>query len=190
MSGHADWQWKLREAVETIKARYDQIGRKTGAPFLAIVYPPEAEAAVLKEWHVLSSTLRPEFDVRTVNVLDTTAAAVDELGCENVVDAMGNPMPGSNPETDLAILWINAVAARVRELAAQPPKGRPVVVLEVLAALYPVAGPRDVMQQLWDSGHGVVNAPVVVLIPGTLVERKVYSFLNCRDELMYRGDIL
>ena len=24
----------------------------------------------------------------------------------------------------------------------------------------------------------------------TLSERKVYSFLNCRDELMYRGDIL
>jgi len=190
VSGQTDWQWKLREAVETIKARYDQIGRKTGAPFLAIVYPPEAEAAVLKEWHVLASTLHPEFDVRTVNVLDTTTAAVDELGCQNVVDAMGNPMPGSNPETDLAILWINAVAARVRELAAQPPKDRPVVVLETLAALYPVAGPRDVMQQLWDSGHGVVSAPVVVLIPGTLVERKVYSFLNCRDELMYRGDIL
>ena len=99
MSGHTDWQWKLREAVETIKARYDQIGRKTGAPFLAIVYPPEAEAAVLKEWRVLASTLQPEFDVRTVNVLDTTAAAVDELGCENVVDAMGSPMPGSNPRS-------------------------------------------------------------------------------------------
>jgi hypothetical protein len=46
------------------------------------------------------------------------------------------------------------------------------------------------MQQLWDSGQGVVNSPIVVLIPGTLVERKVYRFLNCRDELMYRGDIL
>ena len=190
MSGHTDWQWKLREAVDTIKARYDQIGRKTGAPFLAIVYPPEAEAAVLKEWHVLASTLSPEFDVRTVNVLDTTAAVVDELGCENVVDSMSNPMPGSNPETDLAVLWINAVAAKVRKVAAHPPDVRPVVVLETLAALYPVAGPRDVMQQLWDSGEGAVNSPVVVLIPGTLVERKVYSFLNCRDELMYRGDIL
>jgi hypothetical protein len=190
MSGQTDWQWKLREAVETIKARYDQIGRKTGAPFLAVVYPPDAEAAVLKEWHVLVSTLQPEFEVRAVNVLDITAAAVDELGCENVVDAMASPMPGSNPETDLAILWINAVAARVRELATHSPGGRPVVVLEALAALYPVAGPRDVMQQLWDSGQCVISCPVVVLIPGTLVERKVYSFLNCRDELMYRGDIL
>ena len=59
MIGQVDWQWKLREAVDTIRARYDQIGRKTGAPFLAIVYPPEAEAAVLKEWRVLCVHPRP-----------------------------------------------------------------------------------------------------------------------------------
>ena len=35
-----DWEWKIREAVERIKTRYDHIGRKTGAPFLALVYPP------------------------------------------------------------------------------------------------------------------------------------------------------
>lgn len=190
MREQIDWQWKLREAVDTIKARYDQIGRKTGAPFLAIIYPPEAEAAVLKEWHVLASTLRPEFDVRTVDVLETTAAAVDELGCENIVDAMFSPMPGSNPQTELAVLWIKAVASRVKELATQRTGGRPVVALQTLAALYPVAGPRDVMQQLWDSADAIANVPLIVLIPGTLRERKVYSFLNCRDELMYRGDIL
>lgn len=189
MSGPVDWQWKLREAVDTIKARYDQIGRKSGAPFLAIVYPPEAEAAVLKEWRVLASTLHPEFEVHTVDVLEVTTAAVDDLGCDNIVAAMASPMPGSNPQTDLAVLWINAVASRVNQLASQSSRGRPVVALESLAALHPVAGPRDVMQQLWDSA-GAVAAPVVVLIPGELKERKVYSFLNLRDELMYRGDIL
>jgi hypothetical protein len=190
MTGQTDWQWKLREAVETIKARYDQIGRKTGAPFLAIVYPPEAEAAVLKEWNVLASTLSPEFDVRTVDVLETTSDALDELGCENILDAMNSPMPGSNPQTELAVLWINAVASRVKELAKQRAGGRLVIALQSLAALYPVAGPRDVMQQLWDSTDAVANVPIIVLIPGTLKQRKVYSFLNTRDELMYRGDIL
>lgn len=189
MSGKVDWQWKLREAVETIKARYDQIGRKSGAPFLAIVYPPDAEAAVFKEWRILASTLQPEFEVHTVDVLEITTAAVDELGCENIVEAMASPMPGSNPQTDLAVLWINAVAFRVKELATKSAGGRPVVALESLAALHPVAGPRDVMQHLWDSA-GAVASPVVVLIPGALKERKVYSFLNLRDELMYRGDIL
>ena len=50
MSSH-DWRWKIGEAIERIRTRYDYIGRKTGAPFLALVYPPEAEPAVLKEWH-------------------------------------------------------------------------------------------------------------------------------------------
>ena len=46
-----DWQWKIGEAVERVRTRYEFIGRKTGAPFLAVVYPPEAETAFLKEWH-------------------------------------------------------------------------------------------------------------------------------------------
>ena len=39
-----------REAIERIRSRYEHIGRKTGAPFLAVVYPAELETAVLKEW--------------------------------------------------------------------------------------------------------------------------------------------
>ena len=36
-----------------------------------------------------------------------TSSAVTELGCENIVDAMSSPLPGSNPETDLAMLRRN-----------------------------------------------------------------------------------
>jgi hypothetical protein len=54
MSQTVDWGWKLREAVERLKTQYDHIGRKTGARFLGIVYPLEAEAAALKEWHTIA----------------------------------------------------------------------------------------------------------------------------------------
>ena len=54
MSPGVDWSWKLREALERVKTRYDHIGRKTGDSFLAVIYPPEAEAAVLKEWKTLA----------------------------------------------------------------------------------------------------------------------------------------
>jgi hypothetical protein len=190
MNTPVDWAWKLREAIEAIKNRYDHIGRKTGAPFLGIVYPPEAEAAVLREWHTMVASLQPEFDIRTIDVLAVTSAVIEELGGENIVNAIAHPMPGSNPEAELASMWIAALEAKVKECGTYPPlHGKIVIVLESLAALYPATGPRDVMQRLWDQNQSFLSGPVVVLIPGTLIERKVYSFLNQRDELMYRGDI-
>ena len=191
MNAPVDWNWKLREAVDYIRNRYDHIGRKTGAPFLGVVYPPEAEAAVLREWHTLVASLQPEFDVRTIDVLAVTKTVIDQLGGENIVNAIAQPMPGSSPETELAIMWLAALEEKVKELGAHPPpQGKIVIVLECLAALYPATGPRDLMQRLWDQNQRFLNGPVVVLIPGTLIERKVYSFLDQRDELMYRGDIL
>lgn len=191
MNTPVDWSWKLREAVDAIKNRYDQIGRKTGAPFLGIVYPPEAETAVLREWHTLAASLKPEFDVRTIDVLAVTRTVIEQLGGNNIVDAMTHPMPGSNPEAELGHMWLATLVAKVKEVGTQPPpQGKIVIVLEFVAALYPATGPRDLMQQLWDQNQSFLSGPVVVLIPGTLIERKVYSFLDRRDELMYRGDIL
>lgn len=191
MSAPVDWGWKLREAVDTIKTRYGHIGRKTGAPFLGIVYPPEAESAVFREWRAMVETLKPEFDVRTIDVLEVTKTVIAQLGAENIVSAIADPMPGSNPEAELAHMWIAALVDKVKTCAIEPPPtGKIVIVLEFMAALYPATGPRDLMQQLWDQNQSFLAGPVVVLVPGTLIERKVYSFLNERDELMYRGDIL
>jgi len=191
VSETVDWAWKLREAVERLKTQYDHIGRKTGARFLGIVYPPEAEAAALKEWHTIAESLKPEFDIRTVDVLAVTKAVVGELGAENVVESMANPMPGANVEAELGYMWVSTLAGEVRRCTKEPlPEGKVVIVLENVAALYPAAGPRNLMQKLWDQEQSCLPCPVVVLIPGTLREAKVYSFLNLEDELMYRGDIL
>jgi hypothetical protein len=190
MTSVEDWSWKLREAIDRIKSRYEHIGRKTGAPFLAIVYPPEAETAVLKEWHTLLASLGPEFEVKQIDVLAVTMAVVEDLGGENIVGAMADPMPGSNPEAELGHMWANAVATAVRESARQKTAPKAVVVLERLAALYPATGPRAVMQALWDSEQSSLDGPVVVLIPGRIEEPRVYAFVNQQPELMYRGDIL
>src|SRR5262245_31227536 len=115
MSGAVDWGWKLREAVERVRTRYEHIGRKTGAPYLAIVYPPESERSVFREWRTLTATLEPEFSIRTVDVLDVTTRIVDQFGAHALVDSMGDPMPGSDPTSELGSMWTNAVASAVRE---------------------------------------------------------------------------
>ena len=99
-----DWRWKIGEAIERIRTRYDYIGRKTGAPFLALVYPPDVEVAVLKEWHTQTNALRPEFDVRTIDTLEVTQKVLSDIGADNVVTSLDDPMPGSDPD------WQNKVS--------------------------------------------------------------------------------
>lgn len=189
MSSH-DWRWKMGEAIERLRTRYEFIGRKTGAPFLALVYPPAAETAVLKEWRTQCATLQPEINVRPIDVLEVTQKLVADIGAENIVASMADPMPGSDPQCELGGLWITAVADAVKNQLSLPGLGKPVASLERVAALYPAAGPRDVMQRLWDSAQATLNGPVVVLIPGHVVESRTYCFVGEREEFMYRGDLL
>jgi hypothetical protein len=189
MRGSEDWSWKLQEAIERIKTRYEYIGRKTGAPFLAIVYPPEVEIKVLKEWRTLAETLCKDFDVKTIDVLAVTMSVIDDVKIDNILGSIGDPMPGSNPESELGHMWVTAITNAVKEASRQE-MAKTVIVLEKLASLYPITGPRAVMQNLWDNEHACLDGPIVILIPGTLKEPRVYSFVNKQDEFMYRGDVL
>src|SRR5262245_30982621 len=108
-----DWRRKIGEAIERIRTRYEFIGRKTGAPFMAIVYPTDVETAFLKEGRTQCATLQPEIDVRPVNVLEVTHHIISEIGAANIVSSMDDPMPGSDPQAELGELWVTAVAAAV-----------------------------------------------------------------------------
>jgi hypothetical protein len=189
-SSTADWSWKLREAVDRIRNSYEHIGRSTGAPFLAIVYPPDYETAVFKEWHALTGMLSADFNLVQLNILDITTKVLQDLGVANIVEAMNNPMPGSNPETELATMWLKAIVDEVKINLPTHNSKKTVIVLERLAALYPATGPRSLMQALWDTTDLALDNPVVIFIPGRLVEPRVFEFLGKTRELMYRGDIL
>ncbi len=189
MSSH-DWRWRIGEAVERIRSRYDYIGRKTGAPFLALVYPAEVEVAVLKEWQTQTAALRPEFDVRTVDALAVTQQVLSEIGADNIVAALKDPMPGSDPQMELGRLWLKAITETVQATLSATGTGRPVASLQRLAAVYPALGPRDVMQNLWDNNQSTLDGPVVVLIPGYVTGPRTFSFVGKHDEFMYRGDLL
>ena len=186
----SNWKWKIGEAIERIKTRYEYIGRKTGAPFLAIIYQPEIETIFLKEWYTQTKALKPDIDIKTLNLLNITQDILSDIGTQNIVDSFLDPMPGSNPERELGDLWIKTISEKVHNILSWRSGTRSVICLEKLSALYPAAGPRDIMHNLWDSGKSILDCPVIVLIPGTLQGCRNYSFLNKKDEFMYRGDIL
>ena len=87
-------------------------------------------------------------------------------------------------------MWTNAVAAAVRKVASKPGPGRPVVVLERLAACTRRQAHAQLCRRLWDSDHAALEGPVVLLVPGMLIEARVYRFVGQAEEFMYRGDIL
>jgi hypothetical protein len=184
-----DWRWKIDEAVKRIQERYAYVGSKTGAALLAVVYPPEAETAVFHEWAAQTARLGPQYDLHTIDVLAVTVQAVAELGSTHIVAAIANPMPGSNPEADLGRMWVTAVCQEIHARLDQSQKERPVAVLQNVAALHPATTPRALLQALWDNTKSP-RGPVVIFIPGQLVESRVYAFLNKENELMYRGDII
>ncbi len=196
MTNPVDWTWKLREAVERLKTSYEHIGRSTGAPFMAIVYPPEAEMAFQKEWQALQGMLTPDTEVITIDTMEVTMSALSDLGAENIVDALREPMPGSNPQAELGNLWVKAIVDVVKDRAAKAVQStayrthRLIIVIRNLAALYPASSPRALMQALWDRSDLVFDGPVLLFIPGKIVEPRVYEFLNQVREFMYRGDIL
>lgn len=184
-----DWRWKLDEAVKRIQERYAYVGSKTGAALLAVVYPPEVELAVFHEWPIQTARLGPEYDLQTIDVLAITLQAVAGLGSEHIVAAIADPMPGSNPEADLGRMWVTAVTQEIHNCLNHSPKERPVAVLRNVAALYPATTPRALLQTLWDNPRPL-RGPVIIFIPGQLLESRVYTFLNKEPELMYRGDII
>ncbi|MDN7024120.1 hypothetical protein FGU65_04310 [Methanoculleus sp. FWC-SCC1] len=185
-----DWKWKVGEAVSRIRTRYEFIGRKSGVPFLAIVYPIAAEKAVFREWHTQTNALRPDIDVRIVDLLTITQDVLTEFGVENIVEALNDPEWGQSAKEDLTRLWNSAIAEAVRTQMDLEGSGRPVLSLERLSALYPVSGPWDIMQSLWNDAQSALNCPVIVFIPGRLTGPRHYQFLEKVDEFMYRGDLL
>jgi hypothetical protein len=185
-----EWHKHLCEAVGWIQTRYHHIGRKTGAPFLAVVYPPEIEQVVFREWDAQIKCLNNEFMVRELDLLEITRAATNDIGLDIVLETLGDPAPGSNPEQELANIWLTKISEEIQQTFSEIHADKPVIVLKSMAALYPVTGPQMLMQRLWDKEQESLEGPVVLLIPGTLTEPRRYSFLNQVDEYMYRGDIL
>ena len=185
-----DWRRKVQQAIERVRTRHQSIGRTSGAPFLAVVYPMDAEQAVLKEWRTQADALRPEIDVRPVDVLEVTERVMEELGSETILESFRAPMAGGNPERDLGECWIRAIIDEVISVLSRKGEGVPVVSLERLAALYPAAGPNELMNRIWNGAQSSLVGPVVILIPGTVLEQRKYSFLDRKEEFMYRGELL
>jgi len=182
--------WKIRDAAERVLKDHDVIGHQTGAKLLAIVYPHEKEAWVLKEWRTQAGIFSDRYDLIPIDLLQITTGCMEKAGIDNILEFMNDPMPGSCPDEALATLWVDEIMSTAVSAISGHRGKQPVLVIQKTAALYPVTGPRFLLQQLWDKYSRAINCLVVIFIPGEIIDPRQYRFLNIREEYLYRGILL
>lgn len=182
--------WKIKEAILKLKNNYDFIGHKTGAPFLGIVYNHSEEQWFYKEWDAQVQSIANEFVFFDIDFLKLIHNCISNLGINEAIDAINNPMRGNSPYNGLAELFIDDTIEIIKEKLSNPSNKKPILVLKKLDALFPVTTPHTLFQNLWDIHGNILKCPVVCLIPGKNSNGRSYLFLNEIQELMYRGDLL
>lgn len=182
--------WKIKEAILKLKNNYDFIGHSTGAPFLGIVYNHSEEQWFYKEWDAQVQSIANEFVFFDIDFLKLIHSSISNIGINDVLDAVNNPMPGNSPYNDLADIFINDTIEIIKEKLSNHSNKKPILVLKKLDALFPVTTPYTLFQNLWDIHGNILKCPVVCLIPGKNSNGRSYLFLNEIQELMYRGDLL
>jgi hypothetical protein len=184
-----DWKLKVHRGIERVTSRYDNVGRKTGIPVLGIVISPDLEDAALKEWKVQARTFS-DFEFIEINVLELTTKEVEKLGVDNIVYSLENPLPGSDPESELGDMWVKSIVDKIFKIIDKSLESdKKIIYLSRLGALYPASSPYEIVKQLVEVRKDL-TFPVILFIPGKQTELKVYKYLNLKSEFMYRGELV
>lgn len=187
---------RLELLAERLRTTYDGIGHSSGRPYVYFVYPPSQERAVrrLVDEHLRSS------DAICYHHIDLLPLAVDSLkGQEEKRQALlDDPVKGAGAAQAIVRLWARQVSRTVEAALAAQTCGRPVVVLQGLAALHPIGNPTSLMeaiaeQEPRDPATGQI-VPFVLLVPGKRPPQtsRTYLFLGREDIRLefYRGEEL
>jgi hypothetical protein len=194
---------QLEQRFETLRSRiqtaYEGLGQSSGRPYLYFVYPPEDEQRV--------SRLIDEQFVGMPSIhcirLDLLMLTIDSLRGEEqirqeLLDDPDTAKSGVAP-LDIAGLWQYEIRDYIeRALRETPPGTRPLVLLEGLAALYPLTNPTAIMEkfaeQSFDNPVTRRPVPVVLFVPGYLLPHtsRTYYYLTQTSQplLLYRGEDL
>jgi hypothetical protein len=185
---------RLELLAERLKTAYDGIGHSSGRPYVYFVYPPSQERAVrrLVDEHLRSG------DAICYHTIDLLPLAVDSLkGQEEKRQALlDDPVKGTGAAQAIVRLWARQVSRTVEAALAAQTCGRPVVVLQGLAALHPIGNPTSLMeaiaeQEPRDPASGQIT-PFVLLAPGSRPPQssRTYLFLDREDIRLefYRGE--
>ena len=164
-----DLSRRLETLLDVLRTRYDGIGHSSGRPYVYFVYPPEQERQVARLIH---ETFLPEAGLlfHHIDLLPLTISSL--AGQEERRRALlEDPVKRDGARDSIMRLWALNLAREInKRLAAADTPGRPVVLLQGLAALHPLGHPTGLLEALAeqeprDPTTGA-TVPIVAFIPG------------------------
>lgn len=189
-------QQRLDVLIYRLRTAYDGIGHSSGRPYVYFVYPPEQERAMRR---MVDEQLRSDTTL-FFHLIDLLPLTIQSLAGQEVrrQQLLNDPLKTNSVTEAILRLWARAISRDIMaRLEATPAeKGRPVVVLCGLAALYPLGNPTVLMEFLAEQeprnpGNDTI-VPIVLLIPGVRPPQTSRRYLFLGQERLrldfYRGE--
>lgn len=186
--------YRLESLLARLRSAYDGIGHSSGRPYIYFVYPPAQERAVRR---LVDDTLRSDDALcfHHVDLLPLTIAALSGQEDRRRALLLDPRSPGA--ASDILRRWTRALIQAIDAALPVPAtKGRPVIVLSGLAALYPLGNPTALMEGIAEQEPRDARTnrivPIVLLVPGTRPAQtsRQYRFLGLDRRTLdfYRGE--
>lgn len=190
---------QLAERLALLKQRlqsaYDGIGHSRGRPYVYFVYPPEQERALRR---LVDEELRSDAQLTFYHLDVLTIVMQSTNGQEEKREALlQDPARGTQAAESILRLWARRCSEAIyARLQAEPPTGRPVVVLRGLAALHPLGTPTGMMEALAEQEPRDARTnqivPIILFIPGIRPPQTSREYLFLGQERLrqdfYRGE--
>jgi hypothetical protein len=190
-----DLQQRLDVLIHRLRSAYDGIGHSSGRPYVYFVYPPEQERTVQR---MVGEQLRGDTTLffHRVDLLSLTIKSLTGQE-ERRQQLLNDPLKRSSVAEAMMRLWTRAISRDITaRLESAPQEGRPVVVLQGLAALHPIGNPTALMEFLAEqeprNPRTNTIVPIVLLIPGIRPPQTSRRYLFLGQERLrldfYRGE--
>jgi hypothetical protein len=192
-----DIEHRLQMMAARIRAVYDGLGHSSGRPYVYFVYPPSQERSIRR---LVDDYLVSDQYVYYHHI-DVLPIAISSLGGQ---EDKRKQLLDANPSAAESIvrLWGRRITEQIQALLQEQVDagklGRPVIVLQGLAALHPLGNPTGLMEEVAEQEprDPRTNAivPIVLMVPGVRPPQtsRCYLFLGLERERLdfYRGEEL
>ncbi len=194
---------QLEQRFETLRSRiqtaYEGLGQSSGRPYIYFIYPPDSEQRMHRLIDEQLIVMPSIYCIR----LDLLTLTIDALhGEEHARQALLNHSDLSKSDIaplDIAHLWQDEIRENIeRALETMPSGVRPLVLLEGLAALYPLTNPTAIMEKFAEQSFNNPATgrpvPLVLFVPGYMLPHtsRTYHYLTLASPplQLYRGEDL